>query len=574
MIMAGSGREADSALAPATQEGSDRWVRALTLLTIVATLLLTISVARDDLSFGPVGAISSFSIPYFIALASFAAIAIAASERAPALALYNLLLIAVALWLVPTVVGASAPLVVHQFEMYGNINSIVETGELDPERLLFHSWPAWAIIGATLTNIAGRDVAEPIIQLAPFFVQVSVILAIAMLSNAAPESDGLGRRGWILVALLVSAANWTHVNAFLPQGAAYVLLMILVAFIGKRWIAGRPLGTAGVATSYILIVGIVVTHLPTSLAMLTTLAAIAFLLRRADEPRAALYLGAMVLAGAWAIYWSGAFLDRNLAGYVDVLSRITESMQEGARQSVEPGAFGGDYGRIARLRLLSVAVLATLAVGGLAAWALSRNRDRGGLFLASVGLGFASVSFIVAGGLTASYTLRIYTFLLLPAAYFAARLARFRVGLVAILIAVAIGLPGHLVLQEGFQRWEHMDRSYLVGLEYFHEYTDRGTVAELKSAKYGDPYAFGAYKNRTNYNHISQPEADPLVLSALALPGAVPEPLYFIETSRAEQVFRDVLADPEAFEEAVDWIRDSKAALTYDNGEVRIWPVD
>ncbi len=544
---------------------SERFYYVLKFCTLFAAILMIISIANARLAFSYLGALSSFPIYFYISLFISVLLAIISAKQHIVLAWVNIFIIVFALWLVPSIIGISTGHETHAYSIYGLINLIIKDKHIDTSQI-FLNWPGWALEGTFLTKIIGSNISHWIIAFTPFFIQSISIMGIIIISQS-KISEKIDKRIWIICALLFTLTDWTHVSSFIPQGYTFALAIMLISFCGRYW--DEVLIPAGPSIVILLLTfGIITGHWLTSIGILGVL--LVFAIRKRKVWWISIMILALIFELFWIVYSCRSFMQSNLPTYANALLNFISSIFKAIEQQTSPVNASGSYGMISSLRLYVSLFTLILGVVGFIYWFISRQRKPIGSYMTCITIGLLSLLVAIAGGITNVYIIRTYSLLLLPVLFFAAFLSKFKVVLFAMVILIALMLPGSLIIREGFQQWESEGTSYLTGLETFHAHADEGAVAELKSKYYGDNYPFGFYDNMDTFFLIPQVDATIPVIKQI-VKSVTPNTIYFVSSELGENVYKYVLGDQNAYQTAEDYLNENASVRLYDNGSVKIW---
>ncbi|MFC2010544.1 hypothetical protein ACFLUL_03060 [Chloroflexota bacterium] len=548
-----------------SEKNSEVQYNILLVGSAISTLLLAITLLITRLSYGSFGAIHSFPPIYFVAIALSVLLSIWGTGISNKIAFYNLILIVIALWLIPSLVGIVSP-DYHTYEDYGYVNNIIETGKVNAQDFARLTWPGWAIFGTSLVTVTGIE-AEWLLGIFPFAVELIVALATLFILTKTLAPSIENRRVRNIAVIITTLANWNLVNNFAGHVIAYVLLTELIVFIGIHLIRKEDNFSFGKETIIIVIIfgSIVVSHL------LVTLVAIAFLalitLRRWGKLLPIFFI-ATVLCFTWILYWGGSFFSSYIQANKQFLLHFIDALKESIfGVAANPESFNP----ISPFRLYYGVAFVVLAIIGIIVWFFKERHSKPGQYMFAVIL--SSVLLIPANIASANtYVTRLYALSRMGIGYFIAYLGRYKLGLVMVIIFILIAIPANLWVRYGFHEDEYLPDSYLSGLSFFHEHTAGGAVAEVNPRPDGDPFPYGAYENRTLYTHITHMDGTPEALEGILTDFNLPRPLYCVVADIADIIYERQILKTGVVAETYAWIDSSMMSLVYNSSNsVRIW---
>jgi hypothetical protein len=541
------------------------------ILTLAAAVLGTVSLIGAERTIGFLGVIHSFPLTFFIALALLsvaAAILWFSPQGNEGLSLCQWLLLNGAFWLAPLVFGDWLPGGFHAYEFFGFSDYIIQQGHIQPDldRLWYHNWPGFFLNIALWMQVLGIDSPDMIIRLAPFGVQVAYLGGLYLFFR-----NTLGRKYCWIGLWLFTLGNWQQQNALMPQAYALVLFFIILALLTKPPLLGvSDLRSAGHRlVTFLLFVGIVVSHILTALATLFMIAAL-YLARR--YRLGTFIVLALATATSWMIYGGAPFLERDLPGYVELLPQLGEKLQLGFSEAVSERASAGSeaHQTVAALRLLLTGLVFGIGLVGAALSLRSRKTRSMGLTILAMGIGISSLA-LMTGLFSAGVLSRVYAFVLPLVAYFGAKALNARAVRWAIVMFLVLIAPLHMVAQEGNQIIDYIPRGYVEGLNFFHDRTLGGTVTEARGLE-GDPLPFGGYRNRQNYEvaRYRLPHWEG-ILDAISSGLMGSPPSYVVTSDILDQPVTEYLSgDPTVAERISAGLERSHSSTVYDNGAVMI----
>ena len=472
---------------------------------------------------------------------------------------------------IPALLGTS-PLQPHTFQEFSDAIQVKNSGHINAAIYPFEAWPIWAILGSFIMLLTGSNDAGAITVTFPVLVDVLVIILIAGMTRYYRSADRSNVLLWSIVGALFILVNFTEVNAFLPQGIAMILFLILVGFVICR---RGALARSDNLVVLILFFGIVMSHLFTSLIALVFIALATLRLPLIEKKGAVNILKRSIVTPVVLVFavWNVSFAIDTVRLSLPIALQILRAniLNSLLYYATYYGgkATGPIYESVAVSREALAALLGLFAVMGLGIWLFSKNRENSGsILLRALFATFAGVLTVVSGA-TAGYLLRIYGLSIFPVSYFASHLLKNRRTLALVLIVMIVLVPLHFYTIYGMQNWDHLDNTYLTGLSYFDSQTVTGTVIEIQYPYYGDPLPFGYFNEPNTYSVISHQPADPTVLSKLAS-NPYPAPAYFITTKLTAAVYTYVAGSNQPLQNTTVWLN-AHLDRIYDNGGVTIW---
>jgi hypothetical protein len=458
--------------------------RVWACLALGAIPLWVYGLTSSELSISDLGIIDSFPIVFWIALGLIllSYVGLTLSPRPPEACLAVLLTIVIAsFWLFPLLLGASQPVAAHIWAKNGgNIAPLFASGELDPEHIWYHSWPAVWLIVVFLRHIMGVssvNETETLLPFVPFVIQLTLSLLMYVLLRSLWSKE----TKFIWLSLLVFVlANWS-VQIYLSPQAYGLALFILFLFVTMRQQrTGQESRDPGAALMLlILVAGVTIGHLPSAMFMVATLTGLYLMSRTpwfARFPIAVISpVTAFVILVAWQFEWALPWTAANmhvLKSAFDLELQFKSGVSERFTAGTEAHAF------VAFIRILYTALWGIVAFGG-AVLALRDTRPAtrpAVIVLATAALSLLAVNLAVGGQMN-EIVERVHLFMLVPIAFFAAYLARHRATNLLLAAIVLAGLPLCFIALHGNQKADYLPPDYARAVEFFHASTDGGTVA-------------------------------------------------------------------------------------------------
>jgi len=482
------------------------------LLTIIAALLWAHSILSARLEIGYLGLIHSLPVTFFIALALLtiaSAILWVSKEKHSKLLLLQLLILVSALWLIPLVTGGSPPFMNHAYSNLGLTNYIAQGSHFSSNEIWYLSWPGAHVLFAIMT-IAGAINFEPILSVFPFFLAVASLLPLYMLLR---NILGEEKINYCWAGLwLFSLGSWVGQAYFGPQGVVFFLLLMMLALVTRPslWEKGSP-KLALLATTGLLAVAIVPTHLLTSLAVVLMLAAFSVAKRtKRLLPVIGLCLVLIVswdVTGGGHIYkslgsqplWSTAMEEPAPNVPIPVTEKpagvFTVNPANIAKTEVTQHLRGSEsHIAVVEVRILHSAIFVLLGLAGAIFVLLFRRKSNTAAILAMF---LAPLLLLPISGHYGEELLnRVYLFALPFMAYFGAMLLDIKSKLpwFILCLLLIIAIPTNVISTYGNRALDYFPEGRVAGLKFFDSTTTRGYVTGA--------YPLGQTSNLLQYKHL------------------------------------------------------------------------
>lgn len=454
-------------------------------LLVIGVALWIAGVISADLAISDLGIIGSFPAVFWLGntLLLLSYVGIVYSERQhPALLILIFALLTISLWLVPHILGASKGIEMHSWGKTGLFTApLLESGHLEPRAIFYHNWPGIPVILVAIRSVTGVQFQSGFIAVHPFApLAVQMMLAVVAFTLFR-ALWGPGERRYIWMSLLAFlAANWFFQNYPSPQASALTMFLLVVWAMIKHAVAPPTRrGTAYVGMVILLMVGIVVTHLPTSLILIGSLLAIYIgfaLTRKTDSLLSISLVGiAIVMVATWNIQWSFAWASNRLPGFLEAAFDFQEFFTISLLDRTNTGA---PQATIAKYRIMYSVLWSAFGLIG-TAMAIRDWRDparNGGLLvLAAVAVGVMLVT-VSVGGAMFELIQRAQFLLTAPIAIFAIYLSRTRITGFFLVAALLVAPLAIIVTTYGNQRADYLSPDYKAAVEFFHRHADTGSL--------------------------------------------------------------------------------------------------
>lgn len=591
--------------APVRSEHRGAWLFALmTASATVWGLALSQVPYREVGDLGLVSVLPAWACLAFVPLAAAAAWLVhhPTVPLVPAVVL-SLLLIAILEGSSPLLSGE--PRISAAWRHLGVIDYVIRNGRVDPSVDVYHNWPGYFALAATLAQAAGVTDLRGIALWAPVWQSVAYLPALYLLFTGLVAD----RRVTWLAIWTFYGVNWIGQDYLSPQALGFFLYLVLVALF-VRWLARRDARTGSVegapawrsagiprwlvdrlyathppaadaltptarvllATAIVLVYGYTVTaHQLTPFFMLAATTALLILLRLRWMLLVPLVL---VMIAGWALLAAVPYLT----GHIDQIAATSGGLGGIGANVGERLGGSADHRLVVAARLLLTG--AVWAIGGLG---VLRRLRTGHWDVMLVALAIAPFPLFALQSYGGEMLLRIALFSLPAVGVLAAFAILPRTGAVSLPRTVAVFglsivvLSTFLLTRYGNERLETFSHGEVAAVEVLYEEAPAGSMLLAVSGNL--PWKVTRYEE---YRY--RPTGDDSYFGSpaelLAAASEYPGPVYLIIT-RAQQAAAEMIdgAPPGAFAEFVDGLlATNRFEIVYRNADAFIarhtgpWP--
>ena len=464
------------------------------ILTSLSLMVLSAGILLSELDPAAQSLAASYHPVFYVGLGILLLAAISSWTGPQQFGWINVLHFAIlvfALYATPVLLeGAPRPR--WSFAYFGWTQYILDNGILNGDLLLYHNWPGLFLLSAAVLKVTGVESTTTVLMINHYVMPVSLILPGYLLyRNFAWPAAAFWAFLWIL-----TTANWLDTTNYQPQGMAMFLLLLLYALLVHEWRMDSHASTGTWRALALLVFGaLAITHFATAL-IATVSIALLFLLRR-RTPNGPTLLFAIAIAavfGTWAIYGSTRSLELDAVSHLRTLFRFDLFFRVNLLSRVENR---GVQESIVQLKLLFWAITVLIAGAGLLLSLFRQHRARfDAVFLAISTAPLVLVIFPVYLGEDLT---RIHLLMLIPLAYFAAKLTRTRVGMALVAAFLLVAMPLHLITHYGSEIYLRINPPELSSLETFSRIAEGGYVI--------GGFPLGHSSAMENFQWISWPDA-------------------------------------------------------------------
>jgi len=469
-------------------------------LTAIALLLWSHSIVCARLEIGYLGLVHGLPVTFFLAtgfLTAAAGILWLSGEGHGKLMAAQTVLFVCALWLVPQVTGGSPPFDDHAYRNLRLIDQVMREGHFSAQETGYLSWPGAFLWLASLSGTLGVE-PEALLHLWPVVMQLALLLPLYIfLKNLLGED----RQDYCWMGLwLFSLASWTG-RQYLASapGVTLLLLLALLALVTTPalWEKGRR-SLPWLGLTLAVFVGLVLTHLLTSLAALGIIGALT--VARKSRIMVPVTAACLVMLVSWNL--TGMERDTILGAFSSDVIAPGESMEaidaaemnlpgeklavptkepvvSGRSLVFSPAVFvesqvsghlagSGSHAAVTGVRVWFSAAFALIGLAGAIGAAITRQERNTTIAVLALTLAPLALAVIPYGGRSIDH---LYVFCLAPMAYFGARLLESggRVAVLCLCLVLAAAVPFHLIAHYGNQTYDYFPPSLVRGLEFSYE---------------------------------------------------------------------------------------------------------
>ena len=477
------------------------------LLTAIALILWSHSILYARFDIGHFGLISGLPVSFFFAMAvliSASGVLWSSKQSHGKLLSLQIVIMVCALWLVPVITGGSPPFEDHAYRNLRLIDYIMREGHFSAQELGYLSWPGAFVWMASLAGVFGIDPAA-IMQVFPVLMQLLLLLPLyTFLRNTLGKSRG--NLCWAGIWLFY-LASWTgrQYLGSAPGVALFLLLTFLaVVTMPVLWEKSRK-SLPWLGLTVCIFIGLVMTHLLTSLAALCILGALT--VTRKSKVMVPVTALCLVLVVSWNLSGMerqtilGAFSSDVIAPGEIMELTDTEALNlpggtldipgtapiVGGRTLVfNPDIFiksqvtghlagSGSHSAVSQTRVWFSIIFAIIGITGVIKSLLMKRDRTMSTFILVLTLAPMALAVIPYGGRSIDH---LYVFSLAPMAYFGTRLLDFRKQgiVVAFCLFLVAALPFHVISHYGNQAYDYFPQSLVKGLDFSYENTPVSNV--------------------------------------------------------------------------------------------------
>jgi len=473
------------------------------VLTTIAVALWSCSLTQAKLNIGFYGLIHSFPVTFLLALALLtiaSAILWVSRENHGKLLCLQLCFLITALWLGPILLGSNPVFASIGYRDYPLADYIIRHGYINTALALFLYWPGNWVMQAALTEITGREVLGIITTIGPFLMQFLILLPLyLLLKNAISNANYRWAAAWIFYL-----ANWTGQIYVGAQGIGLFLLLTLLALLTKPGLREKAAEIGDRLAALLVIAGIVVIHLLTSLAAFASVALLWITGPRRATAKTLILIAAVFIA-AWTVYvaairpeWSHQLIQSVLerAFRLDLIFQVHFIEHAGA----SPSHAAVDWVRVSFSALFTL----TAITGVIMSLKFKDKADRAILALTAV-----PIIVLLSGLYGWELLMRAYLFALVPIGYFSVKLLNHKASAVILCLLLLTAIPLNIIAHYGNAAIDYIPRGEVA---YWHFVKDNISGGYLT----GGPDDFMGFDGCTNvdFNQLHW-EDDMLVGEAL-----------------------------------------------------------
>ena len=444
------------------------------MLTILAVALWAVSITQAELTIGFYGLIHSFPITFFIALALLtlaSAILWGSRQNHGRLLCLQLCFLITALWLSPILLGSNPVFASIGYRDYPFTDYIIRYDYINPALALFLYWPGHWITQAALTEITGREVLSIATSVGPFLMQFLTLLPLyLLLKNTINNANYRWAAAWIFYL-----ANWTAQIYVSPQGIGLFLLLTLLALLTKPGLRERSVAVGDRLSALLVMAGIVITHLITSVAAFLSTALLWTTSPRRDTRRATaktLLVIAAVFIAAWTAYVIAIRPEWAWQLFQVVLERAFRLDFILQMHFVEHAGVSASHETVRWLRVLFSALFTLIAITGIILSLKFKDKaDRSILALTAM-----PIIVLFSGLYRWELLQRAYLLALVPIGYFGVKLLNHKASGVILCLLLLIAIPLNIVAHYGNAAIDHIPRGEIAYWHFIQDNISEGYV--------------------------------------------------------------------------------------------------
>ena len=468
-------------------KGIDDYPSRLVSMTMLplALFLWTVSIfesirkLQNPLNLGDLGLIEILSPLYFAAIGIITLsffLVVTTQKRSQKTLFLHVLLLVLFLFSTPTLVeGYRAR---NSYSAYGFVDYIVTNGQIDPEKVWYHNWPAFNILYAILVEVTSIS-PEFLIRAFPTLPQILYFLPVYMFARNITKDV---KKTWISVWAFY-LITWVGQDFLSPQSLAifvYGLMLYLLynqILEGNVRLKGRSKQLVSIAFFIVLTTG----HFLTSLAVFFIL--FLFYIFKYRRISNTVTFFSLILT-SWTIYGAASYFESNLLGFVDEAFRFDLVLKANVVARIS-GSSG--HALVSEVRMVSTALMILFAISGfLISFKTKRNYSMNKKV--AVGLGALAIFalFFPYGG---ELFMRIYLFGAIMVICLISMNMDSKKTSVFLLLFLMLVPPLHVISHYGNEKHDFIPLSEMCGSNFFYEKTFNCSV--LGGAPWGS--FIGAY---------------------------------------------------------------------------------
>ncbi len=345
------------------------------------------------------------------------------------------------------------------------LDYLLQNAHINSQAVWPLNWPSFSVLFASFSEIT--SIPENFLLLVyPTFFSVLLFPALYLFfKTVINETNSVWFATWF-----VFLANWVGQDYFSMQSLSFLIMILILYLIFKnltielsswQWFTMVLLLFLYESTSHVL----------TSLAILSILLLL-ILFKQIRKPL--LLFTLLFLPIFWTIYTTLPFLETNLPAYLaQVLDLVT--IFEGNVANRVSGSEGHIF--VTQMRIFFALILALLAILGLLS-SLKNRKFRSSndkrMLIILIGFSLLVAAFSYGGELFQ----RLFLFSLIPFAYFATKLLKYKYIICAVFLFFIVFAPSfHIIAHYGNETMDYVPYSETVGAKFFFNVAPDSAVA-------------------------------------------------------------------------------------------------
>lgn len=257
------------------------------------------------------------------------------------------------------------------FTSHAYADQVLDTGRIDYAQS-YLAWPGWHIVAAATVDAGSWDVATFLQWTSPLLTGISAAAVVGLIARMSDSRAGF----WASLVVLVSLSG---APAFpLPGTMAGILWILMVSVVADEYLSEREPSAGRRLIGLVLAVGVVVTHMLTTVVMIASVVMVlgaGWILGR-HRVRANVALFAVAVAVIYLFYLATEVTARLLPQQVEAVLHLDRLFSSTVTSTAEGVLLGAEeHTRVVLVRIAYVAVPSLLAALAIATMLL-RGRIR------------------------------------------------------------------------------------------------------------------------------------------------------------------------------------------------------
>jgi hypothetical protein len=482
-------------------------VTCVLLIFISLTLWIVSTVqARSQLVSSGMGNLGLFSLMPFPFFVSFALLIISFFislkfvDKQRNLILLSQTLLFIVFLNLPQVIIEGTARITTSYTNFISVDYILQTGQINPSSNWALNWPSFSILIGIFAQITSIP-AQTILLYYPLVFNLLLLPVLYIFFVSFKKNSNLV---WFAI-WFVYLGFWTSHDYFRMQSLAF-LVTILKFFLLIKTVTVKALNRKWLTLFYLLFFYVVSSHLLTSIVVIFVLILL-FLSKQLN--RSLLVCSSALLIIGWAIFDAYTYLTVNLKAILSQFLDLQLIFQSNFQARLSSGS--AFHVMVTQIRVIYSGIMVLIAISGL--FLLWKNKKIGKFEKILLVFLFAPLPFLVTFSYGGELIQRIFTFSLIPLAYFSYKSLKRKPLLVAVLIFFVAFAPSlNMVAHYGNETLDRVPISETTGVQFLYSATSAGNViggasltGDARDLSYHENYNYVSFRSISERYNSSEP---------------------------------------------------------------------